>query len=185
MNNTANKKDFFYIVILILTFIVVIIGATIAAFYFLNRQKEGSSSVYTGTLGIEYLSGEIIDFHLLYPTLEPSYEDTDNVYKNNFRVTNTGSLDSIITVSVDVNNNDFTDGVIFYKLFNGSGEELIKGNLNGEGKLEIANNIVLEHESVTEFTLMIWINETGVLQNEEMRKSLTGTIIVDANQKID
>jgi len=185
LNNAANKKDFFYVVVLILTFIVVVIGATIAVYYFLHRQEEGSSSVYTGTLGIEYLSGEIIDVHLLYPTYDPSFDEEDNVYKNNFRVTNTGTLDSIINISVDVNRNDFSDNVVMYKLFNGDGEELVKGNLNGEGKIEIGSNMILEHETVSEFTMIIWLQETGVNQNEEMKKSLMGTIKVDANQKID
>lgn len=185
MNNTAGKKDFFYVVVLILTFIVVVIGATMAVYYFLHRQEEGSSYVYTGTLGIEYLSGEIINFHLLYPTYDPSFDEEDNVYKNNFRVTNTGTLDSVVTVNVDVNRNDFSDDVIMYKIFNVDGEELIKGKLNGTGKIEVADNIILEHGSLMEFTMVIWIQETGENQNKEMRKSLMGTIKVDANQKID
>ena len=91
----------------------------------------------------------------------------------------------IIDISVDVNRNDFSDNVVMYKLFNGNGEELVKGNLNGKGKIEIGSNIVLEHEAVSEFTMIIWLQETGVNQNEEMKKSLMGTIKVDANQKID
>ena len=68
MNNTAykkDKKDLFYIVVLILTFVAVIVGATFAIYTFLHRQEEGSSAVYTGTLAIEYLSGNIINCHLL------------------------------------------------------------------------------------------------------------------------
>ena len=85
MNNVANKKDFFYIIVLILTFITAIVGATFALYTFIFSQKEGSSAVYTGTLSIEYLSGEIISFNLLYPTEKPSMGTEKNVYKNNFK----------------------------------------------------------------------------------------------------
>ena len=68
MNNTADKKDIFYIIVLILTFITVIVGATFALYAFIFSQKEGTSAVYTGTLSIEYLSGNIINCNLLYPT---------------------------------------------------------------------------------------------------------------------
>ncbi len=185
MNRTADKKDFFYMVVLILTFVAVIIGTTIAIYYFLHKQEEGSSSVYTGTLSIKYLSGEKIDFNLLYPTDEPSYEDTENVYKNDFEVTNDGTLDSILTVNVVVNRNDFSDDVIQYKIFNSDGEELNKGVVNGKGEIKLCDNLILEHDNTSKFTIVMWLKETGKLQNEEMRKVLTGTIKVDANQKID
>ena len=34
---------------------------------------------------------------------------TENVYKNNFKVTNTGSLDSLIKVSIAINKNEFSN----------------------------------------------------------------------------
>ena len=36
-----------------------------------------------------------------------------------------------------------------------------------------------------EYTLVVGLKETGVNQNEEMRRNLTGKIRVEANQKID
>lgn len=186
MNKAADKKDLFYIIVLILTLIAVVIGATFAAYYFLHKQEEGSSSVYTGTFSIEYLSGDIINFHSLTPTTDPSYETTENVYKNNFRVTNTGNLDGIITVNVDVNKNEFSNNVLMYKIFGAEGEEIQTGNFAyGTGLTELASNIALSSNETAEYTLIIWLQETGINQNEEMRKQLTGTIQVDANQKID
>ena len=184
-STTKKKKDFFYIVILVLTLVVVIVGATIAAFYFLKQQEEGASNVYTGTLAISYLSGDIIDFNLLYPTYDPNYDTKNNVYRNNFRVKNVGTLDSVISVVVDINRNEFSDDVILYKLFNSDKEELSTGVMSGTGEIEIAKNIILESEKEVDYTLVMWIKETGVNQNEEMRKTLTGKIRVDANQKID
>lgn len=184
-STTKKKKDFFYVVILILTLVVVIVGATIAAFYFLRQQDEGASNVYTGTLLISYISGEIIDFNLLTPSYNPEYDTVNNVYRNNFRVKNTGTLDSVITVVVDVNENEFSDGLILYKLFNADKEEISNGSISGTGEVVIAKNVILESEKEVDYTLVIWLKETGELQNEEMRKNLTGKIRVDANQKID
>ncbi len=182
---TKKKKDFFYVVILLLTLVVVVVGATIAAFYFLKQQDEGASNVYTGTLTISYLTGEIIDFNLLYPSYDPTYDTVENVYRNNFRVKNTGTLDSVISVVVDINNNTFSDKTIYYKLFNADKEELSSGELTGTGEVEIAKNIILESEKIVDYTLVIWLKESGVNQNTEMRKNLTGRIRVNANQKID
>lgn len=187
MNQTANenKKDLFYIVVLILTFVAVIVGAAFAIYYFLHSQEEGSSAVYTGTLQIEYLSGDIINCHLLYPTIDPQYEETQNIYKNNFKVTNTGSLNSIITINTIINSNEFSDETLSYKLFNKDGEEIEQGSLSGTGEKVLASNIDLPSNSIEDFTLIIWIKETGVNQNEEMKKTLSGTLEVKADQKID
>lgn len=185
MNKTAEKKDLFYIIVLILTLVAVIVGATFAAYYFLHKQEEGSSAVYTGTFSIEYLSGDIINFHYLTPSTDPDYEDTENIYKNNFKVTNIGSLDGIITINVDVNKNEFSKDIIMYKIFTSEGEGIQEGTITGEGKTELATNIVLPSNETANYTLIIWLKETGVNQNEEMKKQLTGKIEIDANQKID
>lgn len=185
MNNTANKKDVFYIVVLILTFITVIVGATFALYAFIFSQEEGTSAVYTGTLSIEYLSGEIINFNLLYPTEKPTtIETTKNVYKNNFRVTNTGSLDSIISIEIDIKENQFSNKTLQYSLYSGE-EEVNEGYIEGKTSTIIASNVVLKNKETADYTLLIWIAENGENQNEEMKKTLTGAIQVNAAQKID
>ncbi len=185
MNNTASKKDFFYIVVLILTFITVIVGAAFAIYSLIYSQEEGSSAVYTGTLSIEYLSGDIINYNFLYPSEKPSYETQKNVYRNNFRVTNSGSLDSLLKIEVMMNQNEFSNKTLKYILYNSEGEELATGYLEGQTTSTIANNVYLENNSTEEFVLIIWLNESGQNQNTEMKKKLTGLIKVDASQKID
>ena len=96
MNNTANKKDIFYIIVLILTFITVIVGATFAIYSFVTEQKKGVSAVYTGTFTAQYLNGDIIGGVDLYPRSKPNLEETHNVYKNTFKISNTGTLDGRI-----------------------------------------------------------------------------------------
>ena len=185
MNNTANKKDVFYIIVLILTFITVIVGATFALYTFIFSQKEGTSAVYTGTLSIEYLSGKIINFNLLYPTEKPTLETEENVYKNNFKVTNSGSLDSLIKITIDINQNEFSDETLRYSLYNDQSIEIAEGYIEGINTATLAENIILENNTTAEYTLLIWMAENGQNQNKEMKKTLTGLIRVDADQKLN
>lgn len=185
MNGTANKKEFFYIVVLILTFITVVVGATFALYSLIFKQEEGTSAVYTGTFAIEYLSGDIIDFHLLKPIIDPTLETVDNVYRNNFRVRNTGSLDSLLSIMIEVNKNEFSKETLMYSLYNSKEEVVSSGFLEGSRDIKIAENIELTNGTIEDFVLLIWIKESGVDQNTEMKKSFTGQIIVDAAQKLN
>lgn len=185
MNSAANKKEFFYIVVLILTFITVVFGATFAIYALINRQEEGTSAVYTGTFSIEYLSGDIINFHYLKPTVEPDLDTTDNVYRNNFRVGNTGSLDGLISVSIEVNKNEFSKETLMYALYNGDGELIASDFLEGSDEILLSGNIVLKSSEKEDFVLLIWLKESGEDQNSEMRKTLTGQVKVEGIQKID
>lgn len=185
MNNTADKKDLFYIIVLILTFITVIVGATFALYSLIFSQKEGTSAVYTGTLSIEYLSGNIINFNFLYPTEKPNFEAEKNVYRNTFKVTNSGSLDSLLKIQIDISQNEFSNKTLKYTLYNSNQEEVSEGYVEGKKQSTIANNIYLKNNTTEEFTLIIWLNENGQNQNNEMKKNLIGLISIDASQKID
>lgn len=189
MNNTVNnpeeKKNLFYVVLLILTLVTVIIGAAFAAYTFLHSQKEGSSNVYTGTLVIEYQEGTRIYINNIFPTSDPQVTDTENIYKNNFRIKNNGILDGILRLNIEITRNEFVEGSLKYKLFSSSGVELIAGDVPTEGNFEIINNVLIESKSTVEFILAIWLDETGEIQNDEMGKMLVGNIRADVSQKLD
>lgn len=185
MNNTTEKKDMFYIIVLILTIVTTIIGIAFALYYLVHSQKEGSSAVYTGTLSIEYLSGNIINTNLLYPREKPILETEENVYKNNFRVKNKGSLDSTINVEIETTENEFSNETLMYTLYTTEGTEISEGFIENTKTNLIAENLVLESDETANFTLLIWIKENGKDQNEEMKKTLKGLIKVDANQRIE
>lgn len=192
MNNTANKKDVFYIIVLILTFITVIVGATFAIYSFVFEQQKGVSAVYTGTLNIEYLSGEIISVGRLYPREKPSLDEKHNIYVNNFKVTNTGTLDSEIEVFIDIRENTFKfKDILEYSLYDEEGNEISSGYIDGKEQIKIASNIELKGYEINEegikeyttgsYTLLIWLNDNGKEQNDDMNKILTGQIRVEAN----
>ena len=79
----------------------------------------------------------------------------------------------------------FSNDIILYKFFNDEGVEINNGVISGTGEFTVANNVILESQKEVEYTLVIWLKETGENQNEEMKKNLTGKITVDANQKIN
>lgn len=185
INNSEQKKNIFYIVLMILTLITVIVGAAFAAYTFLHSQKEGSSNVYTGTLSIEYKAGTRIYLNKIYPTSNPKMTDTENVYKNVFKIKNTGVLDGILRISVEIKRNEFEEGSLKYKLFSSSGAELTAGNVPKNGNFEIINNVLLESNNTVEFILLIWLDENYQNQNNEMGKTLTGIVRADASQKLD
>ena len=182
MNTAANKKDFFYIIVLILTFITVIIGATFALYSLIFSHKEGEAAVYTGTFSIEYLSGDIINCNLLRPMEEVNLEDNSNVYKNDFKVTNTGSLDGELSIVLEINVNEFSDQTLMYSIYDDAGL-LAEDFLEGSNEIEIAKKVELLHESSKNFTLVIWLKENGENQNNEMKRNLVGQIRADASQK--
>ena len=192
MNTAANKKDFFYLVVLILTFIIVVLGATYAVFTRIDKRVEGSSRVYTGTFSVEYLSGEIINCNWLKPIQGVDLNDDTNIYKNNFRVTNTGSLKAYYNVVLKIIENDFPVGVLddgkpnyilWYSIYDDTG-------LLGEAPFREEQDevILLTNEELEkkgdykDYTLVVWIKENGSPQDSGMRKKLLGRILIDASQ---
>ena len=182
MNTTASKKDFFYIVVLILTFITVVLGGTFAINSLVYSHEEGSSAVYTGSLSIEYLSGDIINCNLLKPMEFVNLEDNTNIYSNDFRVTNTGSLDSLLKVYLEVNVNEFSDNTLMYSLYDDDGL-IIEDFLSRKKEIILSEGVLLESDNTKNFKLIIWLKENGEDQNKEMRKNLIGQIRVVADQK--
>ena len=185
INNSEEKKNLFYIVLMILTLITVIVGAAFAAYTFLHSQKEGSTSVYTGTLSIEYMQGNRIYLNKMFPVRSPKITDTENIYKNVFKIKNTGVLDGVLRIGIEIKRNEFEEGSLKYKLFNSSGSELTAGNVPKNGNFEILNNVLIESDKTVEFILIIWLEENYQNQNDEMGKILTGIVRADASQKID
>ncbi len=185
MNINEEKKNFFYIVLMILTLITVIIGAAFAIYTFLHSQKEGSTNVYTGTLSIEYKEGTKIHLNNIHPIYNPTINSVDDVYRNTFKITNTGTLDGVLRINVEIRINEFTANALKYKVFSSEGNELTTGNVPKEGEFEVINNVLLPSENSIELTLLIWLEETGENQNIEMRKTLLGSVRADVSQKRD
>lgn len=182
MESSESKKRIFYMIVLILTFITMIIGATLAYFSLISSQREEGTVLYTGKLEINYIDGVYIKNPTLMPTTEPNYNTYKNVYRNNFSVTSSGTLEQTISIELDIANNEFQENSIKYIIYNENGQKLASGNVPKIGKTTIASDMYLPKTATARFTLIIWLENTNYNQNFEMGKSITGKININSKQ---
>lgn len=182
MESSQQKKNLFYMIVLILTLITMIVGATLAYFKLVASQKEESTVLYTGTLSIEYIDGTYIKNPDLYPIKNVNYNTYKYVYRNNFAVTSTGTLDQTISLDVEITKNEFYENALKYAVYNSEGVEMQRGNVPQSGKVNLASNLYLASNGTTKYTLIIWLDNTNYNQNFEMGNTITGRIDVYAKQ---
>lgn len=177
------KVNMYYIIILIISLVIMAIGLTIAYYTAVASQKEDGTKIYTGTLVISFTDGINIKNPLLIPRSNPSsINDTDYLYTNTFKIESTGTLDQTLNVYLNITKNEFSEGTLKYKVYNVNGKQMKEGNIAKTGDTNILENTYLSAQDTGEFTLMIWLQETGIGQNEEQAKSLIGTMRAEAIQ---
>ncbi|MBQ2872979.1 MAG: hypothetical protein IJE89_03160 [Bacilli bacterium] len=183
MESSESKKKMFYMIVLVLTLITMIIGATLAYFSLVASQKEEGTVLYTGKLEITYIDGVYIRNPVLYPVNNPSYNTYQDVYRNTFSVASSGTLDQMISIELEVTNNEFNDGSIRYIIYNDKGIEIARGNVpQEEGKVILASNMFLEAVATAKYTLIIWLDNKNYNQNAEMGKTITGKLNIHSKQ---
>ena len=188
MNNRKeiSKSDIFYLVILILSLLIMISSITIAYFSMVASQDKDDTKLYTGSLVINFIDGNIINNPMLTPRYEPnSINDISDAYVNEFEVESTGTLDQNIDIYMEVLTNEFANNTIKYKLFDNSGNSVSTGYVNGTNNIKIADTKYLEHGTKQKYTLMLWLQENDENQDEEKGKNLKITLSVEAIQTIN
>ena len=182
VESSTKKKDLFYIIVLILTLITMIIGATFAYFKLVGSQKEDNTILYTGTLKINYINGTEIENPELLPIENVDYNTHDKVYRNNFEITSTGTLDQTISIDLEITQNDFQENSLKYILYSNQGKQLATGNVPKSGTINLTNNVYLGSKETAKYTLIIWWNSTNTNQSDEIGSVITGRINADAKQ---
>ncbi len=182
MESSEEKKKIFYMVVLVLTLITMIIGATLAYFALIASQKEEGTILYTGKLEINYIDGVYIKDPELIPLSNPNYGTMNGVYRNSFAVSSSGTLEQLITLELEVTNNEFTDNSLKYALYNNKGEFMKQGNISGIGKIVLSDNLYLEPIGTAKYTLLIWLDNTNYNQNYEMGNTIMGRINIYSKQ---
>lgn len=161
-----------------------VIGATYAYFMLLISNPEDSTDIYTGTLIAEFSQGEVIDDQSFYPRSEATLEDLKYAYSNSFSVTNTGTLDGIMEIKLEISKNGFSDGAIKYALYNSSGNKITTGDVVTAGDVVLLDNVLINAKESAEYTLVLWLQESGEQQNIDEDKRLTATIVAELVQNI-
>lgn len=180
-----NKKNIFSIITLILTLLIFIAASTFAYFSMVASREEDSTKIYTGTVLINYYQGDIIKGVNIVPASnfidrEPTIDVENNVYKNNFSVSNSGTLPVVLTIGIDITNNEFSNNILKYILFDSSGGKIASGSIPKNGIKEIINNYYLKENSTGSYTLMIWLQDNGENQNIEQGRNFSGKLVVNA-----
>lgn len=182
MESSESKKSLFYMIVLILTLITMIIGATLAYFSLVASQKEEGTVLYTGKLEINYIDGVYIKNPELIPMKNPGYNTYQGVYRNSFSVASSGTLEQVISLELEVTNNEFRPNAIKYAIFNQQGQRMASGNVPKEGKVTLASDMYLEATGTAQYTLLMWLDNTDYNQNSEMGKAIVGKINIHSKQ---
>lgn len=182
MNSSKSKSDLFYFIVLILTLIIMVIGVTFTYFSLIASDKEDSTIIKTGTLAINYIDGNAIDTYALMPINEPDLSTKYSVYKKNFSVKSTGTLDQTLDIYMYITNNEFDDNILGYSLYDSAGNKLSKGDIPKNGKILLGSGIYLKSNEEKKFTVLIWLKENNKQQDYEMGKTFTGGFDITASQ---
>lgn len=182
IESSQEKKKIFYLVVLVLTLITMLIGAVFGIYSLIASQKEDDTKLYTGTLQINYIDGVYIRNPELIPTKNVDFSTYKGVYRNNFQIASSGTLDQIINLDLEISKNEFIENALKYAIYNSKGNELASGFVPKTGKVNLASNMYLASGSVATYTLIIWLDNTNYNQNSEMGKIITGKINAYAKQ---
>jgi len=173
----TDKKIFFIVVLALIVF-----GIGRAYAYFSAKASTSEQSVQTGTLKLEVETSEFIREENISPI--DSNEIFEKATKLNFTVKNTGTID--MKANVTLNILDITEKLKSYdfKWALYSGENKITNGtfLNVTDKIVLATNLPIATQNSANYDLYIWIEETGVPQDELQKGTLNAKITVDATQ---
>lgn len=182
IESSESKKSLFYMIVLVLTLITMIIGATLAYFSLLSSQKEEGTVLYTGKLEINYIDGVYLQNPEFIPMGEPTYDTYDDVYRNTFSVSSSGTLEQTIALELEVTYSSFSATGLKYAIFNENGQRITKGTVPNEGKVTMASDMYLAPTGTAKYTLIIWLADTGKKQNYDMGKKIVGKINIHSKQ---
>lgn len=182
IESSQEKKKIFYLVVLVLTLITMLIGTVFGIYSLIASQKEDDTKLYTGTLQINYIDGVYIRNPELIPTKNVDFSTYKGVYRNNFQIASSGTLDQIINLDLEISKNEFIESALKYAIYNSKGNELASGFVPKTGKVNLASNMYLASGSIATYTLIIWLDNTNYNQNSEMGKIITGKINAYAKQ---
>ena len=182
VESDTNKKRIFYTIVLILTLVALLVSTTIAYYSLVASQKEEATVLYTGTLQIDYVDGVYIKNPELLPISNVNYNTRDKVYRNNFSITSSGTLDQTLSVDLEITRNDFNNGELKYALYNSEGTEMSRGDVPQSGLVNLANSVYLASKGVAKYTLIIWWENTGYNQIGSAGSTISGKITAYAKQ---
>lgn len=181
MKKRYSKREIFNIIIYLLVIFFIGIGVTFSYFSLVAEAEKDSTKIYAGKMDINFIQGQDISTDILFPIPEPSFNQERNVYRNRFTVRTTGTLEQMVSINFVSTLNEFESDSIMYAVYTGTGSKLATGYINQENNVLVDNLYFKDNES-RDFVLILWLNDNKKNQNQEMKKKLTGTIVINSTQ---
>ncbi len=182
MNIRGSKRDLFYLILLVLTLVTMIIGITFTYLALVSSEKKDSTRIQTGMLAINYVDGKNINAYLLMPINEPTLETKYSVYKKNFSVASSGTLDQTLDIFINVTKNEFKNNALKYAIYDANNEKIGIGSIPASGNIVIASDLYLKSGATNNYTVLIWLQENNLNQDYEQGNSFIGGFEIIANQ---
>jgi len=176
-----SKKEIFNIVLYLLIIFFIGTGLTFSYFALVAQADKDSTQIYAGTMDINFIEGQEVSTDILYPIKEPSFNTTNNVYRNRFAIRTNGTLEQMVSINFETSFNEFLKDSIRYAIYTGNGIKLATGYINEEKSI-LANNLYFSENETREFVLLIWLSNNNVNQNLDQGKEMNGTIVVESTQ---
>ena len=186
MSNIKSKK--------VLLLVVTIMGAFLVLFgvsyaYFTAMATSDEQKVQSGVLSLTYDSGQDIFLENAFP----GEESEAGIHQ--FAIENTGTLDATYYMYLD--NITLKKGEanaqsenLKWKLYKANEsyveqEEIANGNFSdGNNTIEMNTDIAIEPSEKQYYILKIWLQETGVLQNEDQGLIFSGQVVATTEKKV-
>ena len=182
MNIRGSKRDLFYLILLVLTLVTMIIGITFTYLALVSSEKKDSTRIQTGMLAINYVDGKNINAYLLMPINEPTLETKYSVYKKNFSVASSGTLDQTLDIFINVTKNEFKNNALKYAIYDANNEKIGIGSIPASGNIVIASDLYLKSGATNNYTVLIWLQDNNLNQDYEQGNSFIGGFEIIANQ---
>lgn len=189
-----NRRTLFYSIVGVVVLIITVVGVTYS--WFTATAAGDAVTVTSGTFTITYNNGTSLNATDLKPaTLSQVNENQGTcLYKTEtaeyicskytFTITNTGTISGTISLEVaDLVSTYTANELLYFAFVEGTtvASTYIEDVPNVfNGSFRVSEQLVLAPGATKTYTLLIWLNEGATIENQG--KSLTGTLLVVANQ---
>lgn len=181
MNIKFSRKEKFLIVFYLFMILFLGVGISLSFFLLADSAPKDSTKVYAGTIEINYIQGSRIYTEKLEPIPEPDFNTTEKIYRNEFVVKTTGTLEQSVQIGFDISKNQFSTDSLRYAFYTEAGEKISTGYLN-EGHVIFADNLYFEANESRKYVFIIWLEEKPYDQSHDQGCLLTGKMNINSKQ---
>jgi len=181
---------------IILSLVLIVIVAAFSYAFFFTTASGTSKTVTFGSIVIDYVDGDTINFNNSLPLSESSenYESAEiinqNIYeyapKKEFSVKNTGTLTSYLKIELtSINISDSLKSSDFrWALYNGT-TRIGEGNFEKieDNKITLSQGLTVGSNATQNFTVLFWIRDNGKNQNSMLNSTFNSKITVTGADK--